>query len=104
MDRTRATRRDAFMLICLDALWAITGFAGRPNPTHHYAAPDKSGIVEIVSAKRDIKGAGYESRVGIHSGDRQQLCTIDYSSEDGQHGFRWLRRSGRPTRGFSFIA
>lgn len=67
---------------------------------HRYATPDKSGIVEIVSAKTDIKGAGYESRVGIQSGDRQQLCTMDYSSEDGQHGFSVVKAEWTPDSRF----
>ena len=99
MDRALLRHR-ASMLICTGALWTITGFAGRPNQTHHYAAPDKSVIVEIVSAKRNIKGAGYESRVGIQAGDTHQLCTIDYSSEDGQHGFSVVRAEWTPDSRF----
>lgn len=99
MDRA-LLRRCASVLICVDALWTLADFAAGPGQTHRYAAPDKSGIVEIVSAKREIKGAGYESRVGIQAGDRQQLCTIDYSSEDGQHGFSVVKAEWTPDSRF----
>ena len=99
MDRA-LLRPFAFMLICVDALWTVGGLAAKPDQTHRYAARDKSVIVEIVSAKREIKGAGYESRVAIQAGNRQQLCTMDYSSKDGQHGFSVAKAAWTPDSRF----
>lgn len=40
--------------------------------------------------------AGHESKVEFYSPESQILCTLDYSSEDGEHGFSVVKAAWTP--------
>lgn len=46
-----------------------------------------SGRVVISAVRNPSREAGHESKIEFYSAENQMLCTLDYSSEDGEHGF-----------------
>ena len=99
MSRT-LVQNAAFVLTCLIALWAFAGFAASLGRTHRYVAPDKSSIVEVVETRRQARAAGYESLVTVLAEDGKALCTIDYASDDGEHGFAVAKAEWTPDSRF----
>lgn len=54
--------------------------------TRQYISPDGSVLVEISSVGKEPGLADYESRIKFQAGDGTISCTLDYSSEDSEHG------------------
>jgi hypothetical protein len=52
-----------------------------------YAAPDGGATAQIWPASKEAGQLEYESKIVFRSDDGNIACTLDYTSEDNQHGF-----------------
>jgi hypothetical protein len=52
-----------------------------------YRAPDRRAAVAVLRAKKRSETDTLENRVEFYGADDRLLCALDYSSEDGEHGF-----------------
>jgi hypothetical protein len=72
---------------------------GQGLPTkgkHPYAAPDGSAHVMVLPVSKEAGRTEYESRIEFQSRDDSTLCVLDYSSEDGEHGFGVVKAEWTP--------
>jgi hypothetical protein len=76
--------RSGVILVTFAVLVALS--AATPQSRTEYRTKDGSTIV-VVTAKKPNPEAGQESVVEFYSPENQRLCTLDFSSTDGEHGF-----------------
>ena len=50
----------------------------------------------MIVTSKTAPEAGYESKIEFYSPENQILCTVDYSSEDGEHGFAVVKAEWTP--------
>ena len=55
--------------------------------SRQYLAPDGRARVVVVPVGKETGNVDSESRIEFRSADNDLLCALDYSSEDGEHGF-----------------
>jgi hypothetical protein len=60
-----------------------------------YKAKDGSRVV-VVTATKSREAAGPESTVDFYSPQNQTLCSVDFSSDDGEHGFGVVKAAWSP--------
>jgi hypothetical protein len=93
----------ASRLACLAAIavsivaFPLTPQTKREASTSVFPSPDNAVRVVAVSEHK-FTHATTESRIEFHSAADELLCTLDYSSKDGEHGFgivkaQWTRDS-----------
>src|SRR6266849_3231050 len=63
-----------------------------------YKGKDGTRIViqPIGKWTRDAAYKSYESRVEFYSPQQEMLCALDYSSDDGEHGFGIVKAAWTP--------
>lgn len=61
-----------------------------------YKSPDGGARVVIVPIGKEAGRAEYESRIEFHSKDGKIGCSLDYSSDDSQHGFGVVKAEWTP--------
>jgi hypothetical protein len=64
----------------------LTPQTKRAATTSIFPSPDNTSRVVAISEHK-FSHASAESRIEIHGAADELLCTLDYSSEDGEHGF-----------------
>lgn len=79
-------KKSALTSAFLLAVFAVAPLRGKQNSRSEYKARDGSRAV-ILTAKKAVEGAGHESVVEFYSAQNQRLCSMDFSSSDGEHGF-----------------
>jgi len=89
--------------ICLAAFGMLAIIAAARSPTieqrmRQYISPDGSVRVEVSSVGKEPGLADYESRIKFRTKDGKISCTLDFSSEDSDHGYgvvkaAWTRDS-----------
>ncbi|HYL62754.1 MAG TPA: hypothetical protein VE077_09040 [Candidatus Methylomirabilis sp.] len=85
----------AFACGFLVAILPALPLRGTKEAKAEYKAKDGSRVV-IVTATKSNEGAGQESAIEFYSTGKQWLCTLDYSSDDGQHGFAVAKAAWTP--------
>ncbi len=61
-----------------------------------YVAPDGGAHVVVVPVSKEAGRSEYESRIEFKSSDGKIACTLDYSSEDNEHGFGVVKAEWTP--------
>lgn len=82
--------------LVLFSLGTVVILAKSHPESHSYVAPDHSGRVVVVGVGKEVGRSEYESRIEFRSGDNDLLCTLDYSSEDSEHGFGLVKAGWTP--------
>jgi hypothetical protein len=59
----------------------------KTQKTRRYRAPDGAASVTVFPARRRSETGAQEDRIEFYGADAKLLCALDYSSEDGEHGF-----------------
>lgn len=54
------------------------------------------GRVVISTVRNPSRETGHENKIEFYSAENQILCTLDYSSEDGEHGFGVVKAAWTP--------
>ena len=72
--------------------------AGTPEQKNQriFTAPDSGAVVAVVPVSKERGRSEYESRIVFKSGDGKIDCSIDYSSEDSEHGFGVVKAEWTP--------
>lgn len=60
----------------------------------------KTGNRVVILANKPPRQAGYESKIEFYSSENQMLCTLDYFSEDGEHGFGVIKAEWTPDENY----
>ena len=91
--RFQAKMKTSFFPIVPSAVILATGLVLGQSSTKslQYLAPDGGGRVVVVPIGKDS-----ESRIEFRSADNDSLCALDYSSEDGEHGFGVVKAEWTP--------
>lgn len=78
----------------LNLILALTSFLPTPlrsetrKPKEYKSQKgDRVEISPTCRSTRDGSCKSYESKIEFYSAEDQKLCTLDYSSEDSEHGF-----------------
>jgi hypothetical protein len=70
---------------------------GTKSPTtKRYKAPDGAASVTVLPAKKRSDAGTREDRIEFYGTDGKLLCALDYSSEDGEHGFGVVKAGWTP--------
>ncbi|HTQ62005.1 MAG TPA: hypothetical protein VMI32_17405 [Candidatus Solibacter sp.] len=75
------------------AVFAVVPLCGKEGTRIEYKAKDGS---RVVAASKSHREATPESVLEFYSPENQRLCTLDYSSEDGEHGFGIVKAAWTP--------
>jgi hypothetical protein len=67
-----------------------------PKRARQYAAPDSSAQVAVVPVSKKPGRSEHESRIVFGSSDGKVSCTLDYSSDDSEHGFGVVKAEWTP--------
>ena len=92
-------KKSALTSAFLLAVLAVAPLRGKQNSRAEYKARDGSRAV-ILTAKKAVEGAGHESVVEFYSAQNQRLCSMDFSSSDGEHGFAVEKAAWTPDQNF----
>jgi hypothetical protein len=60
-----------------------------------YKAKDGTRVV-ILPVGKPLGHEDYENRIEFYSAQNQMLCALDYSSQDGEHGFGVVKAAWTP--------
>ena len=75
-------------------LFLLAPCGASPKPKEYKA---KSGTrVVVLPAGKSSSRNDFESNLEFYSPKNQMLCSLDYSSEDGEHGFRVVKAAWTP--------
>ena len=66
------------------------------NKTSTYLAPNGGVRVLVVPVGKEAGRADYESRIEFRAADNNLLCTLDFSSEDAEHGYGLVKAEWTP--------
>lgn len=92
--QTTAAKTKRSFIFCLSLFLLAPSWAGAA-PSDEYKNADGSKVVVSQVGKM----AGHhdnESKLEFYSSENQRLCTLDYSSEDGEHGFGVVKAAWTP--------
>jgi hypothetical protein len=89
--RNRDVQTNAILLFVASLLFLVTT-TELPAQTEHakerkYPAPGGGATVVVWPASKEAGRSEYESKIVFRSADGNIACTLDYSSEDNEHGF-----------------
>jgi len=70
--------------------------ANQEKGERQYTAPDGGAHVVVVPVSKEPGRSEYESRIKFQSSDGKISCTLDYSSEDSEHGFGVVKAEWTP--------
>jgi hypothetical protein len=76
---------------------------GTPASKVEYKTKDGSRVM-IVTAKKTNQEAGQENTVEFYSPPDQKLCSLDFSSEDGGHGFGVVKAAWTPDENYFVLS
>ena len=74
-----------------------------PASKVEYKTKDGSRVI-IVAAKKTNQEAGQENAVEFYSPQDQKLCSLDFSSEDGEHGFGVVKAAWTPDENYFVLS
>jgi hypothetical protein len=93
-----ASRLPALLVVTLAGI-----VAAKPNQqgaksqaTKPYKAPDGAATVSVLPARKPSDTGSQEDRIEFFGSDDKLLCALDYSSEDGEHGFGVVKAGWTP--------
>jgi hypothetical protein len=84
------------LFIALFSIVSLAAFAESSKKTATYLAPNGSVRVSVVPAGKETGRADYESRIVFRAADNNLLCTLDFSSEDAEHGYGLVKAEWTP--------
>ena len=85
-----------FVMVSAMAAAEPTRFAKQEKRVRQYPVPDGSARVVVVPVGKEAGRSEYESRITFQSNDGKIACTLDYSSEDSEHGFGVVKAEWTP--------
>jgi hypothetical protein len=93
MKGVMARMRSSFVLcICVSLL-----APSRSTAAAHSEYKNADGSKVVISSVGKLSGhQDDESKLEFYSAEGQRLCTVDYSSEDGEHGFGVVKAAWTP--------
>ena len=96
--QTTAAKNKRSFIFCLSLVLLAPSWAHAAAQLE-YKNADSSKVV--ISPAGKLPGhQDNESKLEFYSPENQRLCTLDYSSEDGEHGFRVAKAAWTPDNHF----
>jgi len=90
-------KTDFFPIVASTVILGIGVVLGQSSTKSlQYLAPDGRARVVIVPIGKETGKVDSESRIEFRSADNELLCALDYSSEDGEHGFGVVKAEWTP--------
>src|SRR5215475_2710667 len=83
--------------LALSALVGLATHTSSTNPRKEYRAKNGERVLVTNSSKTE---ATDESRLEFFSSTSQLLCSLDFSSKDGEHGFGVVKAAWTPDQRF----
>jgi hypothetical protein len=83
----RTTVLIVFVMVSLMTAAETALSAKQEKRERQYATPDGGARVVVVPVGKEAGRSEYESRIEFQSNDGKIACTLDYSSDDSEHGF-----------------
>jgi hypothetical protein len=93
----------AFVIVFLAAASISAMPPETPASKVEYKTKDGSRMI-IIAVKKTNQEAGQESTVGFYSPQNEKLCSLDFSSEDGEHGFSVVKAAWTPDEKYSVFS
>jgi hypothetical protein len=84
----------AFVIVFLAAA-SISAMPPETPSKVEYKTKDGSRML-IIAVKKTNQEAGQESTVEFYSPQNGKLCSLNFSSEDGEHGFSVVKAAWTP--------
>jgi hypothetical protein len=87
-------QRTLLLMLIFRSLLLQPSYSVTDGPKEYKSKEDHR--VLILPASKLSGHAAYESKIEFYSVENRVLCTLDYSSEDGQHGFGVMKAAWTP--------
>jgi hypothetical protein len=93
----------ALAIVFLAAASSTAWLLETPASKVEYKTKDGSRVI-IVAAKKTNQEAGQENTVEFYSPQDRKLCSLDFSSEDGEHGFGVVKVAWTPDENYFVLS
>jgi hypothetical protein len=93
----------AFAIVFLAAAFSTAWLPETPASGVEYKTKDGSRVI-IVASKKTNQEAAQENTVEFYSPQDQKLCSLDFSSEDGEHGFGAVKAAWTPDENYFVLS
>jgi hypothetical protein len=93
----------ALAIVFLAAAASSAWLPETPASKVEYKTKDGSRVI-IVAAKKANQEAGQENTVEFYSPQDGKLCSLDFSSEDGEHGFGIVKAAWTPDENYFVLS
>ncbi|MGB8474579.1 MAG: hypothetical protein WCE61_10905 [Candidatus Acidiferrum sp.] len=88
------TKGGNLFIFCV-SLFLLAPWVAKAAGPREYKNPDGSSVV-ILPVGKAFGDPDNESKIEFYSRQNELLCTLDYSSEDGEHGFGVVKAAWTP--------